>query len=417
MVMIALVDCNTFYSSVEAIFRPDLRGKPIIVLSNNDSAIVARNREAKALGVPDLEPYFKIKSQLDRLGVVAFSSNYELYSDISHRVMEILGEYAPEVSIYSIDECFLMLDGCSYDFENYGHEIVDRLWRDVRMPVCVGFGQTKTLAKLANHIAKKSKKLDGVCSLENLKAWDAVFKKLPVSKVWGVGRRLTQRLNEMDIVSIYDLKNANTAKLQKRLNINLERTIEELNGNRCFDFESQPEAKQQIYSTRSFGEKIFTLEELEQAVSMHATLAMEKLRKQSGLARRLTAFISTSRFADQTYSNSGSVQFSVPHNDTGLAIQAAKAVVKRCFKPRYAYARAGVGLIDVVDENPLQLSVFEAPQSEKSKQLMAVLDQLNKHEQQVTYASSGIHQRWAMRRAMKSPSYTTRISDLPVIKC
>ena len=414
--MYALVDCNSFFASCEQIFRPDLRCQPVVVLSNNDGCIVARSQEAKILQVPNLQPYFKIKQLLEEKNVHVFSSNYELYGDISNRVMQTLQGLAPTVEVYSIDESFLCLDGFNQDLNAYGETIKRQLWRDIRMPVCTGFGQTKTLAKLANHIAKKSKKLRGVCVLSSLSDWDAVFKKLPVSVVWGVGSRLTKRLRYLDIQTVYALKNAPTKMIRKHFSVNVERTIAELNGERCLTLGTQPQHKQQIYSTRSFGQKVQSLTGLQQAVSQYAATAAVKLRKQGSLVKTVSVFIETSRFAQEVYRNNRTVQLHYPTNDTRTITHAVSQAVSHMYQSGYSYAKAGVGLIEILDTNPCQLNFFDQHQSNESQALMAVVDELNKRQQQVFFASSGIDPFWKMQRKMKSPSYTTSLNEIPFIK-
>lgn len=414
--MYALVDCNSFFASCEQIFRPELRDKPVVVLSNNDGCVVARSKEAKALNIPDLQAYFKIKDQLIAGNVKVFSSNYELYADISQRVVNVLREYTDELEIYSIDESFLQLDGFQENFYLYGQSIKEQIWRDVRMPVCVGVGQTKTLSKLANRIAKKSKKLNGVCVLENLGDWSEVFKKIPIGDIWGIGSRLTKRLNLLGIHSVYELKQANSKWIRKHFGVTVERVAAELNGERCYQLDKQPKNKQQIFSTRSFGEKVTNLQALQQSVSQYAQRAAIKLRKQNGLTKTLLVFIETSRFEQKRLSRQQVITLDHPTNDTRMLIKAAKQGVASVFEPDYRYARAGVGLLDIRDENPTQLNLFDRYQSDRSKKLMQVVDSLNKKEPQVFFASSGIDPFWSMRRKLKSPAYTTSLSDLPVVK-
>jgi DNA polymerase V len=414
--MYALVDCNSFYASCEQIFRPDLRNKPVVVLSNNDGCVVAMSKEAKALNIPSMQPYFTLKPFLKQNDVKVFSSNYELYGDISSRVVEVLYEYADILEIYSIDECFLSFDDFHSGHVKYGHEIKDAIWRDVRMPVCVGVGQTKTLAKLANHLAKKSRKLNGVCVINNPDDWDGVFKKLPVSKIWGVGSKLSARLSALNLHTIYEFRHTSPEYIRKHFGVTIERTLRELNGMRCFDLETQPSAKKEIYSTKSFSNRVHSCYDLSEAISQYVTTAAAKLRKQKSLTNRVTVFIETSRFADNQYRNSITVQLPHSTNDTGMIIAAAKQGLQSIFRNGYAYARAGIGLIDIVDQVNTQLNIFNQYQSAKSLKLMSVLDKMNKSQTTVFYASSGIDPFWRMQRQMKSPSYTTSIKDIPIIK-
>jgi DNA polymerase V len=418
--MYALVDCNSFYASCEQIFRPDLRGKPVAVLSNNDGCIVARNTEAKALNIPELEPYFKIKKLLAQRQVHVFSSNYELYADISNRVVSTLRDYAnhDEVEIYSIDECFLNFDRLTnFDFTDYGQDIKRVLWNEVRMPVCVGVGETKTIAKLANHIAKKSKKLNGVCVIEDIHQWAAVLRKLPVNKVWGIGSRISQRLGYMDINTVYDLVVSDPKAIRKQFGVTVERTVAELNGIRCLNVETQPSNKKEIYSTRSFGQRVHTLNELHESVSQYATTAAAKLRKQGSLVKTVTAFIETSRHAGDQYRNGASMQMLHATNDTSEIISAVRHCVSSVYRPGYAYAKAGVGLIQLIEPNPEQLNIFGEYQSERSKKLMATIDQINMNGKELFFASNGVDQSWKMQRKLKSPSYTTKLDQVVIIKC
>ena len=284
------------------------------------------------------------------------------------------------------------------------------------MPVCVGMGQTKTLAKLANHIAKKSAKLEGVCIVHNGNDWDAVFKKLPVETIWGVGKRLAKRLKQLHFYSVYDLKVANAKHIRHQFGVTLERTVAELNGERCVNIDTQPSHKKQIYSTRSFGQKVQQLSDLQQAISQYASTAAVKLRKQNSVVKTIVVFIQTSRFIDDVYSNT--ITIALPHatNDTRTIIAAAKQGVSRLYRPGLAYAKAGIGLVEIDDATSVQLNFFSQYQSTKSLKLMEVVDKLNCQQKQVFFASSGINPFWRMRRQLKSPSYTTSIEEIPMIK-
>ena len=423
--MFALVDCNSCYASCEQIFRPDLRGQPVVVLSNNDGVIVARSKEAKALGIPDLEPYFKVEKLLQQHRVHVFSSNYELYADISHRVMQTLREFAPQVEIYSIDEMFLLFEGCeqlfkdSGDWANYGSLIKRCLWKEVRMPVSVGIAPTKTLAKLANHIAKRSAKCNGVCVIEYPRQWHEVMKKISVRKIWGIGRQLEKQLGYMGVHTVYDLLQQDAKLLRKKFSVNVERILCELNGISCIPLEEVPPPKQQIYSTRMFGHKISDLPSLQEAVSQYASRACEKLRQQDGLVKTLTVFIETSRFHNLPhhrlpYNYSTVVQLPYPTNDSRTVIEAAKRAVPALYKEGQLYTKAGVGLIEIRPKSPQQRNFFNEYQSEKSEALMAVMDRIKQKDlAPITFGACGLKQEWKMQRHRKSPAYTTRWKDLP----
>ena len=417
--MFALVDCNSCYAACEQIFRPDLRGQPVIVLSNNDGCIVARNAEAKALGIPDLEPYFKLKSMLKRLGVHVFSSNYPLYGDTSNRVMETLRQYSPDVEVYSIDEMFLQLDGFTMDLNDYGQQMKQSLWQDVRMPVGVGIAPTKTLAKLANHGAKKIPQTNGVCVLDAPKKWQWLQKRMPVNKIWGIGSRLSKRLVEQGIITVADLAAADPRQLGNLFSVNMERTIRELNGESCMPLEEAPPPKKQIYCTRSFGQKVNTLEELQQAACLYAGRAAEKLRAQDSLALTLHVFITTSRHAESNYFNSKTVKLPHPTNDTRLIEALVKKTVGSLYQPGYSYAKAGVGIVELQDRSHKQNDFFTPGQSQRSEALMVCMDGINARfgRNSTHVAAQGISGRWAMSQKMLSPAYTTRWQDIPEVIC
>jgi len=413
----ALVDCNSFYASCEQVFRPDLRGRPVVVLSNNDGCIVAANRQAKALNIPSFSPYFKVKGILSHHRVAVFSSNYELYGDLSQRVMDTLREFSPEMEIYSIDEAFIELEGMSGDLVDYGRQMRRRVWRDVRIPVSVGIAPTKTLAKIANHLAKKHRHLRGCAAIYNDSDRALALKQFPVDGVWGIGRRLSARLNALGVKTAWNLSQQQPRLLRKQFGVTMERTIRELNGEPCFKLDEQPPPKQQIFSTKSFGERIYELSELQEAVSCFASVAMEKLRGQSSLVSTALVFIQTSRFDENHYSRSQTVKLSHPTNDTRHLVQRLRTAVADIFKAGLPYSKAGVGLIEIISAEHQQLSLLNDQQSFKSQTLMDAVDAINqKMPQGIFLASNGTKQAWAMQRQRLSPAYTTRWEDLPVVK-
>lgn len=415
--MLALVDCNSFYASCETVFRPDLRGRPIVVLSNNDGCIVARNRQAKALGIPGFGAYFKIAEQLQQHGVAVFSSNYELYGDLSQRVMSCLRTFAPEVEIYSIDEAFLSLEGFTGDLVAYGRAMRRTVWRHVRIPVSVGIAPTKTLAKVANHLAKGSPEYDGVCMLASAQQQQAALRRFPLGEVWGIGRRLETQLKELGLVSAWDLAHQPTGLLRKRFGVTMERTVRELRGVPCIELDQQPSPKQQIYSTRSFGARVYELAELQQAVSSYATRAMEKLRQQDSLTSAVQVFIQTSRYDQIHYTRSTCVALPYPTNDTRLVVQQLQRVLPGLFKPGLPYYKAGVGLLELSSAAHQQLDLLTEQQPPADHRLMETLDRINRRRPQSLFlARSGTHNNWAMKRLQKSPSYTTDWRQLPKVK-
>ena len=416
--MLALVDCNACYASCEQIFRPDLRGKPVVVLSNNDGFVVARSKEAKALGIKDLQPFFKIERTLRENNVAIFSSNYPLYGDISNRVMTTLKNFAPSVELYSIDEMFLDFSGMNEDWNQYGKMIKNSLWKLVRMPVGVGIAPSKTLAKLASRAAKDIPKCAGVCVLDAPHKWQWLQKRMPVIKVWGVGKRLALRLAQKNIMTVYDLACANPKRMRRELNVNIERIVEELNGLPCIPFEEQPPAKKQIVSSRSFGEKLTELAPIEQALSTYCSRATEKLRKQNSLTQSIQVFLQTSPFKPDYYSNSGVIQLPYATDDTSMVVHYAKYVLERLYRPYKYYMKAGVCLLELIDKNSQQHDLFHPGQSAQTDKLMALLDKMNKQYGSGTVfcASDGVKKKWQMRQNFKSQSYTTRWGDLPLIK-
>lgn len=417
--MFALVDCNSCYASCEQIFRPELRGKPVVVLSNNDGFIVARSKEAKLLGLEDLQPFFKVEHILKQHNVAIFSSNYPLYGDISHRVMTTLKVFSPQVEVYSIDEMFLNFDGMQWDLNDYGQQIKHKLWQDIRMPVGVGIGPSKTLSKLASRAAKTIPKCQGVCVLDEPHKWQWLQQRLAVNKVWGIGSRLAKRLEKYHIRTVYDLAQADSKTLRRDVSVNLERTINELNGIPCYPLEEQPAAKKQIYCTRSFGQKLTELEPIKQAIAVYASRAAEKLRGQNSLAQSIHIFLHTSPFEDHYFSRSTVCQTPFPTNDSRQIVAAALQGLEGIFVPGRRYLKAGVGLLDVMDRRFNQFDLFHPGQSTQSDKVMQVLDKTN-----LTYGrnalfigSEGVVKKWAMRQQYKSPAYTTRWTDIPEISC
>jgi DNA polymerase V len=417
--MFCLVDCNSCYASCEQIFRPDLRSRPTVVLSNNDGFVIARSKEAKALGIEDLQPFFRIESTLRKHNVAIFSSNFPLYGDISNRVMNILRLFSPQVEVYSIDEMFLYLEGIQQPLEDYAREIKNRLWRDVKMPVGVGIAPTKTLAKLANRAAKKIPKCNGVAVLDTADKWNWMLQRTQIQDVWGIASRLARRLAVLDIYTAYDLARANAKEVRKHTSINVERTIEELNGRSCLALEELPPAKKQIYCTRSFGSKPSTLQPVLEAISVYAARAAEKLRQQQSLSSMLQVFLHTSPFDELHYSNAGLVPLPYPTDDTRIIVNTARKVIKKLFKPGFRYMKAGIGLLDLSSKQHRQLDLFEPGQSIRGDRLMQVVDIINARygRNSIYIAAEGVHEKWFMRQAYKSPAYTTRWDELPVIRC
>lgn len=416
--MFALVDCNSFYASCEQVFRPDLRGKPVVVLSNNDGFVVARSKEAKSLGIGELQPFFKIESFLRKHNVAIFSSNYPLYGDISNRVMTTLKQFSPQLEVYSIDEMFMSFSGMRVDTTEYGRMIRERVWKDVRIPVSVGVAPTKTLAKIANRLAKKRQELNGSCTLDAAYKWEWVLKRIPVTDVWGINKGIAKRLEDFQVRTAHDLATLNPKIVRKRTNVCVERTIEELNGISCIGLEEVPPAKKQIYCTRSFGKKATDIGPVLEGVSLYAARAAEKLRKQQHLAIAMHVFMHTSPFKPDFHSASDVTRLPFPTDDTRQIIKTARRLAENMYKEGHAYLKAGVGLIELIDKKDYQFDLFHSGQSEKSDKLMNVMDSINRIEGKgkVFFAAQGVSKPWYMRQQFTSPQYTTRWSDIPVVR-
>ena len=422
MPVFALVDCNNFYASCEKLFRPDLKDTPVVVLSNNDGCVVARSREAKLLGIKMGVPVFQIKAEMQRHGILAFSSNYALYADLSSRVMRTLEEMAPRVEVYSIDEAFLDLTGIEsvISLVEFGQQVRERIGHWIGITVCVGIAPTKTLAKLANHAAKKYPATQGVVDLTNPDRQRRLLALVPVDDVWGVGRRLSKRLNALGITTALDLANASPRAIRDQFSVVLERTVRELNGESCIELEEIPPTKKQIVCSRSFGVKVTQFELLREAVCEYATRATEKLRKEQQQAKVLTVFIRTSPFKDNEpqYSNSASGELLIPSCDTRDFIELANHLLKRIWKDGFRYAKAGVMLSDFYDPGMFQPGLFDDISTRSnSQQLMSVLDTINQSGAgKVFFAGQGTKKDWSMKREHLSPAYTTRWDQLPRVK-
>lgn len=421
--MFALVDVNSFYASCETVFRPDLKGRPVVVLSNNDGCVIARSAAAKPF-VKMGEPYFKQKETFRRHGIVAFSSNYELYADMSNRVMTTLEEMSPRVEIYSIDEAFCDLTGVrNYcDLTEFGREVRTTVLQRTHLTVGVGIAQTKTLAKLANYAAKKwQRQTGGVVDLSNVDRQRKLLAALPVGEVWGIGRRISKKLEGMGIKTALDLADTDIRFIRKHFNVVLERTVRELRGEPCLELEEFAPVKQEIVCSRSFSGRITAYEEMRQAICSYASRAAEKLRGEHQYCRFISAFVKTSPFAlnEPYYDNSASVKLLTPTQDSRDIIGAATRCLDAVWKDGHRYQKAGVMLGDFFSQGVAQLNLFDdnAPRA-GSERLMEVLDHLNAKDGKGTlyFAGQGIQQQWQMKREMLSPRYTTRFTDLLQVK-
>ncbi|HDX4048738.1 TPA: Y-family DNA polymerase [Enterobacter soli] len=421
--MFALCDVNSFYASCETVFRPDLKGRPVVVLSNNDGCVIARSPEAKPF-VKMGEPYFKQKDIFRRHGVVSFSSNYELYADMSNRVMTTLEEMSPRCEIYSIDELFCDLIGVQNcrDLSEFGREIRATVLQRTHLTIGVGIAQTKTLAKLANHAAKRwQQQTGGVVDLSNVDRQRKLMSVLPVDEVWGIGRRITKNLEAMGIKTVLQLAETDIRFIRKHFNVVLERTVRELRGEPCLELEEFAPVKQEIVCSRSFGERVTEYEQMRQAICSYATRAAEKLRNEHQYCRFISAFVKTSPFApnEPYYGNSASVKLLTPTQDSRDIIDAGIRCLDVIWKNGHRYQKAGVMLGDFYSQGVAQLNLFDDNTPRKNSQkLMDVLDHLNTENGRGTlyFAGQGIQQQWQMKREMLSPRYTTRFADLPTVK-
>jgi len=415
----ALVDGNNFYVSCERIFNPGLEEKPVVVLSNNDGCAVARSNEVKALGVKMGTPWFQIRDLARKHGIVALSSNYALYADISNRMMTILGQFSPDQEVYSIDECFLGLDGFGhFDLVEYGQSIRKRV-RQLGIPVCVGIAETKTLAKLANHCAKKGLAgQDSVCDFSRMNQQEKseLFAILPVGEIWGVGPRLSQQLTEMGIQTVEALRTADSQSLRSRFSVVMERTIRELNDVPCLHLEDVVPNKQQIISSRSFGTYVYDLDALNEAVASYIAIAAEKLRSQHSLAGMVQVYIRTNPHKETVPQYQRGLTISMPDatDDTLRLTRAAQWGLKRIYRPGFAYQKAGVALLNLCDSSSRQLGLF-SPEQDNAR-LMKVMDQINNMWGRGTLrsAAEGTSKGWKMKRERMSPAYTTDWNQLPI---
>lgn len=436
--MFALIDGNNFYVSCERVFRPCLNGHPVVVLSNNDGCAIARSDEAKALGVKMGHPYFKIQREFPNAGVIALSANFPLYGDMSHRMMSLAAPMGVSQEIYSIDESFVSLQGVKGDLRRRGFMIRERIQRCLGLPVGIGIAPTKTLAKLANHVAKSAVRKPGsypaalgfVCDFSVLPTseLEAILAATPVGEVWGIGRRIAAALEAAGIMTALDVVRIPPAMAKKRWSVVFERTVRELQGVSCISLEDSPIRKQQIACTRSFGHPVTACRDLEQAVSEFASRAAEKLRGQGSVTQTLSVFIQTSPFRidEPQYSQSVSVQLPRPSDNTLELVSAALKGLRSLYRQGYNFAKAGVILLDLASAAVVQqeLDLFgadEPPCRPAQGALIATLDAINDKFGKGTLklASAGAPNRprvWEMRQGLRTPGYTTEWADMPIAR-
>mgnify|MGYP000042889263 FL=1 len=416
---IALVDCNNFYVSCERLFRPDLKHTPVVVLSNNDGCVVSRSNEAKAIGIRMGQPWFECKQLAEEHGVLALSSNYALYADLSNRVMSILADFAPRTEVYSIDECFVDLTGMN-KLRDINYLMRERVLQWTGLPVCVGVGPTKTLAKLANHIAKKHPRSRGVFNYNDLtdEQQMRLLGQIDVGEVWGVGRKLTKRLAEHCINTVQDLRTAHAPTLRAEFGVVMEKTQRELQGVACIELEDHVPDKQQMICSRSFGKPVTELAVLQDALSVFAATACEKLRAQNGHATLVQVFMLTNRFRQDLpqYNPSMAVPLPMPTNDSLVVNRWVQHMAELLWRDGYKYKKAGIVLSDITPVSVVQADLLE-PVSTSDTKLMLAIDGLNARfgRGTVKVSTGGMSDGWAMRQERKSPNYTTEWDSVPCV--
>tara|TARA_B100000287_G_scaffold127932_1_gene119962 strand:+ start:620 stop:1882 length:1263 start_codon:yes stop_codon:yes gene_type:complete len=420
--MFALVDCNSFYASCEKIFRPDLRNKPIVVLSNNDGCIIARSAEAKKMGIKMAQPWYQVKNEYLSNGGIAFSSNYEFYADISNRIMNTLTQICPEIDIYSIDEAFLDLTSFrkNIDLVRFSYDCKKRIEKWIGIPVSIGIAPTRTLSKLANKIAKNDKRFEGVFILEGKEITNHLLKETDISEIWGIGKKLSKRLKQIGINNAFELSRIDPRLAGNNFSVVLERIIRELRGRSCINLNNINKPKKQIMVSRSFGRGITSKDMLREAVSFHANRAAEKLRYEKQKCKLITVFIRSNSFnkkVKQIYA-SKHLDLIYPTSDSRIIVKSANQILDTIYHEGYEYSKAGVLLGDFVDSFGYQLSFFdEASDTKSSEKLMEVVDEIKlKEVATIGFGNQGFRNTWKMKRQMKSKRYTTNIDEIPSVR-
>ena len=417
----ALADANNFYVSCERVFRPALEGRPVVVLSNNDGCVIARSNEAKALGLAMGDPCHLNQEKLTAHGVVVFSSNYALYGDMSRRVMDTLADHTPEIELYSIDEAFLNLAGFERrGLVDYARLIRATVRRDTGIPVSIGIGPTKTLAKIANHVAKAEPDTDGVYELSEAEV-DRALASIEVGEVWGVGPRWAKWLEDQGITTALDLKQADPKAIRRKMTVVGERLVYELNGRSCLPLELVTPPRQGLTVSRSFGQTLTALQPIKEALVSFVGRAGEKLRRQGLMAAQVAVFVTTNRFSANRpfYANSATVRLLYPTDFTPDLIEAAVQLLERLYRPGFHYQKCGVMLLDLSAVTQGQADLFDTRNRTREAWLMRALDSLNADYGARTVRVGNIGGKrpaWAMRQAFRSPRYTTRWRELPVVR-
>ena len=417
----ALADCNSFYASCERVFNPKLENKPVIVLSNNDGCIVARTNEAKALGIKMGEPLFKAQKTIKKYDVKVFSSNYALYGSMSNRVMKILEQSFPNIEIYSIDEAFMEISSLKkiYNYTKYTMKIREIILKWTGIPVSIGIGETKTLAKIANHIVKDNPKINGVFDITKIKNKEKILKTIKVEKIWGIGKRLSKFLIKNNINNAYELAKQDNRWVRKNMNLLGLKTKMELNGISCYELEDGYKLRKSCCVSRSFGKKVSSLKDMQEAVSTYIARAAEKIRSESLVANNINLYIRTNPFNNnprEYYSNSISVSLNYPTNNSITLNKRTLIGLNKIFKKGYLYQKAGVILSGLEIENK-DLNLFKKENRKKEK-LMSTFDLINKKygKNSLRIASEGIKKGWLMKRNKCSSSFTTNLKDILTVR-
>ena len=418
--MFGLCDCNNFYVSAERVFRPDLENHPVVVLSNNDGCVVSRSNEAKKLGIKMAVPLFQIQELVKKHHIVVFSSNYELYADMSNRVMTTLSEFSPDTEIYSIDEMFIGLTGFEHwNLKEYGTKIVETVLRNTGIPTCLGIAPTKTLAKLANHFAKKFSGYRRVCLIDTSEKIEKSLKLTEISDVWGIGYQLSEKLKKQGVSTAYDFTQLPKSWVRKHMTVVGERTWRELQGESCISLETVQPDKKQIITSRSFGLPITKLADMSAAIAGYAGQCAYKLRGQNSAAVSLMVYVTTNFFKKELpqYYNSKLVKLPVPTSSTIEIVKFAHLGLEQIFRTGYSYKKAGVIITEIVDNTSIQGNIFYQIDTQKHNRLMKAVDGLNNTygRDKVRIAATGCG-KYEMRRNMLSPRYTTKLDEIIHVK-
>ena len=413
----ALIDCNAFYVSCERVFNPKLNNKPVVALSNNDGCIIARSKEAKALGIKMGVPLFKVKDIVERENVIVFSSNYTLYADMSRRVMNIISEFTPSIEVYSIDEAFIELTNMNVDYESYARHMRKVILQYTGIPVSIGIASTKTLTKVANHIAKDDESLEGVCSLIQHENLDQVLEDTNVADVWGVGRQLSKKLIANGIFNAKLLKNCEDAWVRKMMSVNGLKTVSELREISCLDLEETSATRKSCCTTRSFGKPLINLEDIEQAVTTFARRATERIRGENLIASTVSVFLRTNPFdRNRYYSNSSTTTLSYPTYDTMQIVKTALQLTKIIFRENYKYKKAGVLLSGFYEKGTETKDLFSEARY-RSPKLMSAVDHINERygSDTIQIATECQMGKWKQKRKNCTQSYTTQLDNVLLI--